>query len=155
MTTETLEFDVLRQRLIAKVKQVSLATGVPIMLPNSPFNQPTDGSVFAEFNLMTGGTKRMELGSGMRALECTVAVLQIDFYVQENTGDGAITRAANQWKRAFNEITLDCGAVGYMITEAMGVRAMTGNNTKKGFYRVMMDGPLDFYHRNPDAPITS
>lgn len=151
----TFEFDALRQDLVTQVLSCCNNLGLTVKLPNAPFTQPKNDAVWAEYSLMIGKTKRAELGSGERGLERTVAVFQIDLYVAENTGDGPITLAANAVKRFFNEQTFRLGAVGYYRFDVVSVKNLDGNMTKRGFYRLCCDAGVDFWHRNPDAPLTS
>lgn len=156
MTTPPDPADDLQSILAQKVMLIATQAGIGIRMPNAPFDEPADGSVWGEYHLMLGKTKRAELGGASAGLQRQVGIIQFDFYVQENTGDGPISRSAGKFKAAFNEVTIPGSVSGsYARTQALSSRPMGKDLAPRGFYRWCVDGPIDLWFHDLRAQVVT
>ena len=152
--SEVLEFDLFRQSVMTQVLLAQSTLGLPIYTKAVSGDQPVDG-VWAEFSLMTGKTGRAELGGGKRGLQRTTGVIQFTLLCPEQSGDGELWRQANRLKRRFDELSVQVPPTSYFTTEVFNIQPLGGRAVRKGFTCLIVDGPIDFWSRNADAPLTS
>lgn len=143
-----LEHDMLRQVLEQQALSLAGPLNLKLVMDNSPFKAPKDGSIWSEFWFETGKTFATP-GGGPRGWEKTSGVLQFTLKAPENDGNGAILKVAGRIKAAINRKQWAVPPEGYVSLDPVSVQAH--GKPIDGNFVVIVDATFWFWHRNQDA----
>lgn len=151
-------FNSLRRVLDKAAVQACLKAGVDgarVELMNEPFKAPSISrgrekeAIYVSFWFRTGGSRQAELG-GRRGFEMTVGIYQFDVMVPEAIGSGPGITIADAIRREMNRREKLVEPDGHLKLLVSNVKTpFTG--PKQGYFQVICDGALHFYHRDPNA----
>lgn len=145
----------------ATIEGLAVATantvGLNIVLPNEQYQPPADGTIYGEFwHRFTTAAPEASLGGGRKHYKCRSGIIQFTLYAPEKTGDGPITRIADQIEQLLSSTQHRVAPDGYVIIRDVAVDPIVDRKESRqkplnGNFTVLAWAPFEFHYRNPEA----